>query len=155
MRRRMDTHVPKLNLPNLSQGVDNLSSNLVGHIELDHTHVRRAKHGVLCGRHTGVSRCIRYSGIRGGKRSNMRAVGSVLEKLQLVVMASAACSCPSTATGRGWGMTKHDVALVLAAPQTSLLRNRYHGIYDQIESSTLKCRHRSIVLLNSNAIASP
>lgn len=50
----MDTHVSKLNLPNLSQGVDNLSSNLVGHIELDHTHVRGAEHGVLCWRHIGV-----------------------------------------------------------------------------------------------------
>lgn len=36
-----------------------------------------------------------------------------MEKLQLVVMASAACSCPSTATCRGCGMTKHDVGFGL------------------------------------------
>lgn len=47
------TNISKLNLPNLTKGVDNLSPNLVGHIELDHTHVRRAEHGVLCWRHDG------------------------------------------------------------------------------------------------------
>lgn len=55
-------NISKLNLSNLTKGVDNLSPNLVGHIELDHTHVRGAEHGVFCWRHGGSA----ASGVGGG-----------------------------------------------------------------------------------------
>jgi hypothetical protein len=42
-----DTYVSELNLSKLSKGIDYLTSDFVGDIELDHAHVRRAEHGIF------------------------------------------------------------------------------------------------------------
>lgn len=47
------TYVSELNQAKLSKSVDNLSSDFVGNIQLDHTHVRRAERSIACGSHYG------------------------------------------------------------------------------------------------------
>lgn len=46
-------YISELNLANLSQSVNDLAAYLVRNIQLNHTHVRRAKHGILRGSHSG------------------------------------------------------------------------------------------------------
>jgi hypothetical protein len=45
------TYISELNLPQLSQSIHNLTTDFVGDVELDHTHVRRAEHGILVVHH--------------------------------------------------------------------------------------------------------
>ena len=47
-------YISELNLPNLSQSIHNLTTDFVGDVQLDHAHVRRAKHGVLVVNHGEV-----------------------------------------------------------------------------------------------------
>ena len=51
-----DAYISKLNLSKLSQCIHDLSADFIGDVELDHAHVRRPEHGILCGRHVEVDK---------------------------------------------------------------------------------------------------
>lgn len=48
-----NTYIPKLNLPQFPQRIDDLAPDFIRNIQLHHAHVRGAKHGVLFGHHGG------------------------------------------------------------------------------------------------------
>jgi hypothetical protein len=51
------THISELDLANFTQSADDLSSDLVGNIELGQAHVRRAEEGITL-RHDGSGGCL-------------------------------------------------------------------------------------------------
>lgn len=50
---RVLTYITELDQTKLSQGVDDLPSNFIRYVQLDHAHVRRAEHGSLVWSHDG------------------------------------------------------------------------------------------------------
>ncbi len=46
-----DTYISELNLPDLSQSIQNLTADFVSNVKLNQAHIRRAEHGVLVVHH--------------------------------------------------------------------------------------------------------
>lgn len=51
LRRQDWTHVSELDQAQLAKGVDDLSSDFIGNVQLHHAHFRRAERGVACWSH--------------------------------------------------------------------------------------------------------
>jgi hypothetical protein len=80
------THIPELNLPQLSQSIHNLTTDFVGDVELDHAHVRRAEHGILMVHHGGEEWVLSQTLLRWFLIASLNVLGEVGDRVEDVVV---------------------------------------------------------------------